>query len=261
MSWLKVRLAEQGYVLNGYCQMPSAAAAEIYARQGFDVVTLDLEHGAIGFDVAVEMLRAITGSTALPFARVPDNNAAYIGMLLDAGVIGITCAMVETVADAQALVRACRYPPAGARSMSRLSRAAMVHGPDYPGRADELVTVFAMIETESGFRNIDDIAAVPGLDGLYMGSVDLAMSKFGRPPSAAPRDAEVATFISSAMDRIVSCCNARGIVAGLNAATPAEAQVILKRGFRFLTLSSDVRALTVQSKAWVDETRRLATSR
>lgn len=259
MSSLSGLLATRSYILNGYCQMPSPAAAEIYARQGFDVVTLDLEHGAIGFDVAVEMLRAITGSAVLPFARVPDHDAGYIGMLLDAGVLGITCPMIETAADAEALVRACRYPPVGTRSMSRLSRAALVHGPDYSARANDLVTVFAMIETETGLGNAEAIAAVPGLHGIYMGSVDLAMSRFGRPPS--PGDTEIGDYVSSAMDWIVACCKTRGIVAGLNAPTPAEGKRILERGFRFLTLSSDVRALTFQSKAWVDETRRLADSR
>jgi 4-hydroxy-2-oxoheptanedioate aldolase len=259
MSMLKDRVASQGYVLNGYCQMPSPAAAEIYARQGFDVVTLDLEHGAIGFDMAVEMLRAITPSPALPFARVPDNNASMIGMLLDAGMLGITCAMIDTAADAQALVRACRYPPTGIRSMSRMSRATLVHGGDYTARADTMVTVFAMVETEAGLRNVEAIAAVPGLDGIYMGGVDLAMSRFGRPPS--PNDREVKAYVDEAAARVVRSCNAHGILAGLNATTPEEATGLLDRGFRFVTLSSDVRALALQSKAWVDETRRLAVAR
>lgn len=241
--------------------MPSAAVAEIYALQGFDIVTLELEHGGIGFDVAVEMLRAITGSPALPFAKVPDNNAAYIGMLLDAGVMGITCAMIDTPEAAEALVRACRYPPAGTRSMSRMSRAALVHGHDYTSRANEVVTVFAMIETVEGLDNVEGIAGVEGLDGLYMGAVDLAMSKFGRLPPASPRDPEIDSFVSAAMSRVVACCDARGIVAGINATSPEDAQRLLRQGFSFITLSSDVRALMLQSKAWVDDTRRLAASR
>ena len=258
---LSERLAANGYVLNGYCQMPSPAAAEIYARQGWDVVTLDLEHGSIGFDCAVAMLQAMSASTALPFARIPNSDAALIGTLLDSGVLGITCAMVNTAGDAEALVRACRYPPRGDRSLSRFSRASLVHGPDYNARADRLVTVFAMIETAEGLRNVRDIAAVDGLDGLYMGAVDLAMSVVGKMPKIGVRDPVIDSVVDDAIIRVLDACTASGILAGINAPTPEEAWRMIERGFRFITLSSDVRALTVQSKAWVDGLRRLANTR
>lgn len=257
---LSERLAANGYVLNGYLQMPSAAAAEIYARQGWDVVTLDLEHGSIGFDTAVAMLQAIAASKALPFARIPTSDAALIGMLLDSGVLGITCAMVNSVADAEALVRACRYPPRGDRSLSRFSRASLVHGPDYNARADRMISVFAMIETAEGLRNVEAIAAVDGLDGLYMGSVDLAMSVLGRMPQIGVRDPAIDAVVDDAMARVVACCRASGIVAGINAPGPEEGWRMIERGFRFLTLSSDVRALAVQSKSWVDGLRSLASA-
>ena len=93
---LKERLAARGYILNGYCQMPGAFSAEVYSRQGWDAVTLDLEHGSIGFDSAVAMLQAITASGAVPLARVAAPDPVTIGTMLDAGVLGITCAMISS---------------------------------------------------------------------------------------------------------------------------------------------------------------------
>ena len=177
-------MAVNGYLLNGYCAMPSPFAAEIYARQGWDTVTIDMEHGSIGFDGAVAILQAITASGVVPLVRIPKVDAATIGMLLDAGALGITCAMINTAAEALELVRACKYPPRGIRSLSRVTRAALVYGPDYNALANEFTNVFAMIETAEGLANLDDITAVDGIDGIYVGSVDLAMSVLGRFPPA-----------------------------------------------------------------------------
>ena len=255
---LKERLALNGYILNGYCQMPGPLAAEIYSRQGWDAVTLDLEHGSIGFDSAVAMLQAITASGVVPMVRVPAVDPVMIGMMLDAGVLGITCAAINTAADAVKLVRSCKYPPRGDRGLGRLTRAAVVHGPDYHSRANELTTVFAMIETAEGMKNLDVIAAVDGLDGVYMGPVDLAMSVLGKMPQIGVSDPAVDAVINDAIDRVLQRCASRQLIAGINASTPEEAWRMIQRGFRFITLSSDVRALTLQSKAWVDGLRRLA---
>lgn len=258
MQTLRERIATNGYVLNGYCQMPSPAAAEIYCRQGWDVVTLDLEHGAMGFDAAVRMLEVMAAAPVLPFIRIPGFDPRLIAPLLDAGVMGVTCAMVNTADEARALVRACRYPPKGVRSMSRMSRASLVYGPDYVSRANDTVTVFAMVESPEGLANVREIAAVEGLDGIYMGPVDLAMAVVGRVPPLGGRDPEIEAVVDDAMSRVVAACNQAGAIAGINAPNPEEALRMLNRGFRFITLSSDVRALAVQSRAWVDGLRKLA---
>src|ERR1700682_6736891 len=134
--------------------------------------------------------QATTASGVVPLVRIPKVDAATIGMLLDAGALGITCAMINTAAEALELVRACKYPPRGIRSLSRVTRAALVYGPDYNARANEFTNVFAMIETAEGLANLDDITAVEGIDGIYVGSVDLAMSvlsRFPPPPGATPQ--------------------------------------------------------------------------
>ena len=255
---LKELMAVKGYLLNGYCSMPSPFAAEIYSRQGWDSVTLDMEHGSIGFDCAVAMMQAMTASGVVPLVRIPKVDAALIGTLLDAGALGVTCAMIETAAEAQELVRACKYPPRGSRSLSRVSRAALVYGPDYNLRADHLVNVYAMIETGKGMANLDAITEVEGLDGIYVGSVDLAMSVLGRFPPPTGRDAELEAMVEAATDRVAARCKARGLIAGMNAGSVEVASRLIARGFRFITLSSDVRAMVLQSKAWIDGVRGVA---
>jgi 4-hydroxy-2-oxoheptanedioate aldolase len=238
--------------------MPSPFAAEIYSRQGWDTVTIDMEHGSIGFDSAVAILQAITASGVVPLVRIPTVDSATIGMLLDAGALGITCAMINTEAEARELVRACKYPPRGIRSLSRVTRAALIYGPDYNARANDLTNVFAMIETAEGLANLDAITAVDGIDGIYVGSVDLAMSVLGRFPPATGSDPEIDALVEDATRRIAARCKARDIIAGINAPTVEAAARLIANGYRFITLSSDVRALVLQTKAWIDGVRKVA---
>ncbi|MGE4242082.1 HpcH/HpaI aldolase family protein [Ramlibacter sp.] len=249
---LKSRCEAQGFVLNGYVTMPSPASTELYSRQGWDCVTLDMEHGSIGFDAAVELLRAIAGSGVVPLARVPRADPTWVSTLLDAGVMGITAAMIDTAEEARRLVAACRYPPRGTRGLSRQCRAAMIYGPDYTQSVDDDLTVFAMVETYTSLANLEEIVAVDGLDGIYFGGVDYDMS-LRRPeaPASAPAVAE-------ARRRVADACKRHGLIAGMNASTPAAAKDLLKEGFRFITLSSDAAAMTTQARNWIAQTRELA---
>jgi len=257
MQSLKNRLEKNGYVLNGYVSMASPYSAELYALQGWDSVTLDMEHGSIGFDSAVAIVQAVFASGAVPMVRIPAVDHALIGMLLDAGVMGITCAMINTAQDAQDLVSACRYPPHGQRSLSRLSRAALVYGPSYNLTANDNINIYAMVETKMGMDNLNAIASVPGLNGIYFGSVDYAMSVRGEFPAIGGSHPEVESLINNATRAIAQACQAHQLVAGMNATSPKAASELMAKGFRFITLSSDARAMMVQAKAWVDETRSL----
>lgn len=258
MEPLKNRLQRHGYVLNGYVSMASPYSAELYALQGWDSVTIDMEHGSIGFDSAVAILQSVLASGAVPMVRIPAVDHALIGMLLDAGAMGITCAMINTAQDAQDLVAACRYPPLGQRSLSRLSRAAMVYGPSYNLTANEHINIYAMVETKMGMDNLNAIASVPGLNGIYFGSVDYAMSVRGEFPPMGGGNPQVEALIDQATRAIAHACQEHQLVAGMNATSPKAAAALMAKGFRFITLSSDARAMMVQSKAWVDETRALS---
>lgn len=247
----------KGYVLNGYVSLASPLSAELYALQGWDTVTLDMEHGSIGFDAAVSILQAVAASGAIPLARVPKGEPALIPRLLDAGVLGITAAMIQTRTEAENLVRACRYPPAGTRGLSRQTRAALVYGKRYVATANERISVFAMIETQEGMDNLEAITAVPGLDGIYFGGVDYGMSLRGGRGSAPIAEDDIQAGVELAALRIVQRCGGRSMIAGMNAGNPSAAAGLLGKGFRFITLSSDANAMITQSKAWVSEARTL----
>jgi 4-hydroxy-2-oxoheptanedioate aldolase len=249
---LKQRLTERGYVLNGYLTIPNAFSAELYARQGWDAVTIDLQHGLVGYESAVHILQALTAIDVSPLVRVPWLEPGLIMKLLDAGAVGITCPMINTADEAERLVRYCKYPPQGERSAGPL-RAALVNGSDYIARANDLVNVFAMIETAEAVANVAEITAVDGLDGIYLGPQDLSMS-IGKGPRGETLDPAVDAMI----ERVLQACIAKGLVAGIIAPTPQYAVQMLQRGFRFITLPGDARALMMQAKSWVDGVRGLA---
>ena len=249
---LNALIAAKGFVLNSYLQLPGAFSAEVYAAQGWDAITLDTQHGLIGYHDAVAILQAIARTGVLPLVRVPGLESGAIMKLLDAGALGITCAMINTAADAERLVRICKYPPRGERSFGP-ARAALVHGEDYARRADSLVSVLAMVETAEAVANIDAILGVDGIDGIYLGPADLAQS-MGRPVGIGDLDPAVA----AAIERVRAACVARGKIVGMIAPDPMRAWQLVERGFRFVSLSSDMRALAGQAKAWVEGFRRCA---
>ena len=254
-SSVKAVWRARGYVLNGYVSMPSPAACELYAIQGWDSVTLDMEHGSIGFDVAVDMLRSIHSAGVLPLVRIPRGDPSWIAGLLDAGVMGVTAAMINTVEDAQRLVQACRYPPTGERGMSRMSRAAMMYGADYVKTANSNINVFAMVETSQAMDNLAGIAAVPGIDGIYFGGVDYEMSLRGDPRTRDLTEAQARAAVLRARQEVADICRRHDLLAGMNANSPAVADQLRAEGYRFITLSSDAAAMTSQARSWVSGAR------
>ncbi len=178
----KVRTIWQngGAVLNGWLHIPSSWSAEVMAHTGWDSLLLDMQHGLMDYQTALTMLQAISTTEVTPLVRVPWNEPGIIGRMLDAGAQGIICPMVNTRADAEALVGACRYAPQGYRSMGP-TRASVYAGSDYTTQANSSVIVMAMIETRQALDNVDAIASTPGLDGLYIGPGDLGQSLTGQP--------------------------------------------------------------------------------
>lgn len=247
-------LREQGYVLNSYCQMPGAFSAEVYARQGWDAIMLDMQHGVIAYDSAVAMLQAICASGVTPLARVPPATPGLVMQLLDAGMLGIVGALVNTRADAEALVQACRYPPLGARSLGP-ARASLIYGDDYVAGANSDIMVLAMVETAEAVANVEDILAVEGIDGVYIGPGDLAMSMGCKPDLANP-DPRVA----AAIETIHRACRTRQRIVGMIATSAADAWHLIDCGFTFITLASDLQALKQQARSWVTEFRALSSA-
>ena len=153
--------------------------AEIVARQPVDYVCIDTQHGVIDYQTSVAMIQAIDLIGATPIVRVPWNEQGIIGKTLDAGAHGVIVPMVNTRAEAEAVVRSVRYAPDGARSWGPVM-AGMRHA-DPRRWATDNIAVIPMIETVEAIGNLDDILGVPGIDAIYVGPADLAISARARP--------------------------------------------------------------------------------
>lgn len=232
---LKTRFAAGEKAINGWCAIPSAVTAEMVGRAGFDMVTVDLQHGLIDYPMALTMVQVLQGLPAPVLARVPWNEAGIIAKVLDAGFSGLICPMVNTEADAHALVQAARYAPLGGRSFGP-TRANMVHGASYVKTANETVLVLAMIETRQALDNLDAILAVEGIDGVYVGPSDLGLS-LGYEPTLDPSAPEVLEAIAAIGRR----AKAAGKVAGCHCGSPDMVRRVQGQGFDFGSLLTDVR--------------------
>jgi len=216
----------------GWLSVPSAFSAEVMAHQGFDWLNIDMQHGVIDYQVAVAMLQAISTTETIPFVRVPWNEPGIIGKMLDAGAYGVIIPMVNTRAEAEAAVGACRYQPDGYRSFGPV-RAAYYAGIEYALHANEEVACIPMIETTTAISNLDDILSVPGIDAVYVGPADLSLT-LGLIPGM---DQEAASF-NDALRTIVEACGRHSIVPGIHASAALAAKRA-QAGFRMITISSD----------------------
>jgi len=238
---LKAIWAKGGAAVNGWLAIPSAFSAEVMAHQGFDTLTVDMQHGVVDYQVAVTMLQAISTTQVVPLARVPWNDPAHLMKILDAGVYGVICPMINTAAEAEALVSACKYPPRGHRSWGPV-RASIYAGADYGDHADEDLIVMAMIETADALKNLDEILSVSGIDAAYVGPSDLSLA-LGLKPRFDQTDGPVV----EAQRKILEACKRHGVVAGIHTNSAAYSLKMIAEGFQFVTLPSDVRMLAAKA--------------
>ena len=227
--------------VNGWLTLPATFSAEVMAHEAWDSLTVDLQHGLIDYQVAVGMLQAISTTPTVPLVRVPWLDPAIIMKVLDAGAYGVICPMINSAAEAAEFVAACRYPPAGTRSCGPI-RASIYAGPDYVANANRTIVAMAMIETRSGLDNLDEILSVPGLDAIYVGPADLSLA-FGCEPRPDPTDAAVV----KAIEEIAVRARKKKVVPGIHTGSPAGAQRMIERGFRFVTIASDVRLMVAKA--------------
>ncbi len=222
-----------GVVINGWLKIGSSYAAEMMAHAGWDGVTIDLQHSPIDYQTTIAMLQAISTTDTVPTVRVPWNEPGVIMRMLDTGSYGIICPMVNSRAEAEAFVGACRYPPHGYRSYGP-HRALLYGGADYVAHANDVVITMAMIETAQALENLDDILSTPELDAIYVGPADLSQS-LGFPGRVDPVEPRVA----EAIEHIAAKAREHGVVPGIYTGSVAYAQQMIEKGFQFVTVSSD----------------------
>jgi 4-hydroxy-2-oxoheptanedioate aldolase len=232
---LKSHFTAGGTAVNGWCAIPSAVTAEIMGRAGFDLMTVDLQHGLIDYQMALTMIQVLQGLPAPVMVRVPWNEPGIIMKCLDAGFSGLICPMINTAEDARRLVQSARYAPLGGRSFGP-TRANLVHGQLYAKSANASILVFAMIETREALVNLDAILAVEGIDGVYVGPSDLGLS-LGHEPTLEPSAPEVLEAIAA----IRTAARASGRLVGVHCGSSAMIKEMLDNGFHFASLLTDVR--------------------
>ena len=175
---LKARIRAGEKSFGTWLQSGAATFAEIAGIAGFDFFILDQEHGIGDLNAAVDSMRAAACTHATGMVRVPSSHPTYVKRLVDAGIEGILVPMVETAAQAKEVVDACRYPPLGNRGnaadIARCSSYGLV--PDYLARADDNLLIAVQIETATAVRNAREIAAVDGVDLVFIGPTDLSGS-------------------------------------------------------------------------------------
>jgi len=252
MTTLRQRMLRGG-VVAGWCAVPSPFLAETMACSGFDAITVDLQHGLQEYGHAVSLLQAIDGRGVPVMCRVPWNEPGILMKVLDAGFSGVICPLVNTRREAEALVQACYYPPMGGRSFGPY-RAAVTAGPDYFERANDWIVVLPMIETAQAVENLEDILAVPGISGVYIGPNDLALS-MGLPPQLVPPNLVPAAPVLEKILAVLATVRAAGKFAGIACGSPTMVSQMLRAGFHLATLCSDFHFFRTGMNTLLGETR------
>ena len=245
---LKEIFKQGGSAINGWLQIPNSFTAELMANQNWDSLTLDMQHGIIDYSNAISMLQAISTTNVVPLARVNWNEPGQIMKILDAGAYGIICPMVSNRKEAEKFVQACMYPPKGYRSFGPI-RGLIYGGSDYAKHSNDEMLKLAMIETKESLEKLDEIMSTPGLDGIYVGPADLSLAIGEEPGFDRPED----TKAYSEILRILEHAKKNNIFAGIHNGTPEYAQKMIDKGFNFVTIGADQRALSSGAKAVVDK--------
>ena len=234
-------------VTMGWLSVSNGFTAEVMARQGFDALVIDMQHGLTDMANLWPMLQAVSQTDTVPVVRVAANDPATIMKALDFGAYGILVPLINTAEDAAKAVAACRYPPVGMRSSGPV-RAVHYGGADYVAKANDEIVVMAMIETKEGIANLDAICATPGLDAVYIGPADLSFA-LGLPPGPDKTDAlHLATC-----DKIRDAAHKHGIKAVMHCASAGFAAGAVKRGFDMVMLTSDLASMVAGVRRQLDE--------
>lgn len=222
----------------------SPLVAEILAGAGMDWMLIDMEHSPNSLESTLAQLQAVAAYDTTPVVRVPFGETVTIKQVLDLGAQNLLVPMVSSAAEAEDVVAAVRYPPRGRRGVgSALSRSARWNRvEDYLQNADALVSLFVQVETAAAVEAAGEIAAVDGVDGVFVGPSDLAASMGFLGQQSHPE-------VTAAVIRTFDAVRAAGKPVGVNAFDPAVAQGYLDAGASFVLVGADVALLARGSEA------------
>ena len=235
------RLLKEGKPAVGtWLTLGNVLAARFLARAGWDWLTVDTEHNAIGIETAADSFAAIADAGGVALARVPSNRHDHIKRVLDTGAHGVVVPMVNTRQEAFDAVSACLYPPAGTRSVGGSVHALNFGGSavDYYARANDELLIVLQCEHIKAVEDADAIFSVPGIDAIFVGPNDLAASmrgKDGKPPSGEAT--------AEAMKHILATCRKHGVAPGLHCMNAEEAKHRIEEGWQFVAVVSELKMM------------------
>lgn len=225
-------------VFASWCTLASPVVAETIAREGYPAVVLDIQHGLWDTSSIIAGIGALAQAGAAPIVRVPLNDFAFVSRALDFGAEAIIAPMINTPADARQFAGAAKYPPLGERSWGP-QRAMALQGlsvaTDYLRDANTGTLTLAMIETPTALGNVEAIASTPGIDALFVGPYDLSTALSG----GKAQDVQ-APEVEKAIDQICAAAKKAGKIPGIYCRDAERALAMARRGFRFLTIGSDL---------------------
>ncbi|MDB6094496.1 MAG: hypothetical protein JWM32_2058 [Verrucomicrobia bacterium] len=228
------RVLNREWIVGTWLNLGSPVTAELAGLAGFDWVLLDHEHGPGGEDTMLHQLQAVSATPTVPIVRIAANELPRFKRALDMGAHGIMAPFVSSAAEAQATVQAMRYPPRGLRGVAKSHRASSF-GADfetYYQTAHECLLNIVQIETAAAVENIEGIAAIDGVDVLFVGPTDLSYALGIRDQLGHP------TFLA-ATQRVVAAARQHGKAAGILVHDPALVEKCRGWGFTFVALGSD----------------------
>lgn len=251
MNSLRSRVLAKDIMVGTFCAIPHPMTIEMVAGAGWDFIVIDAEHTQIDRGDFEPLLRAAQVAGVPALFRVPGNEKIWIGSALDSGAAGVLLPRINTAAEAKAAVAATRYPPDGERGLGpgrhagygvRIEHAAATSNKD--------VVLAIQIETAAGLANIEEIAAVEGIDVIYIGPGDLALSMGAFNPEGRAR-------VDDAIATIVDVCRRYGRPVGIFCMSPDHLKQSIDSGMTFVTLASDAMLLGKGAQDAADAVRRL----
>lgn len=247
------RLRSGDTIYSGWIATPEPLIAEVSARQAFDCVSLDMQHG---LQDPISVMRSIGGIVHAgkpAVVRVPVGDFAMASRALDMGAEAVIAPMINTVADARAFVAATKYPPLGERSWGPARALTLLEIPDAPTQlatANRYTLAFAMVETKQALDIVDDILAVDGIDGIFMGPSDLSVTFSGGKEIAPSAD-----WLDEPIRHFADRAAVAGKIACGFATDPARARYYADLGYRFIALGPDALYLAAGIKVMLQGLR------
>jgi len=235
-------LNDKKCLINAWLTIPSSWTAEIIANLGYDIVTIDMQHGLIDYSMLINMLQTITNHKTVSIVRIPWNEPDVIMKSLDAGVNGIICPMINNRKEAEKFVHACLYPPDGYRSFGPI-RVNINNEPEFLNTYKDKLLTFAMIETKEAVDDLGDILSVEGLDGIYIGTVDLSISMGLKIPTGKGDN-----ILENTVQQIIDRANESKKLVGIHTQSEGLNEKFVKFGANIITPLNDTKILQHYSR-------------